>query len=245
MWGFTTEQTLGMRLLVGAVVGAFLLGVLPPVFRWISEKSIPNEEINIQSNFRLSVDFPKIDSFGEVGTPINMVFINNQSADIVVEDVFLQQTLITDRAYKGEKDYLKTFLEGDDQIDTSFMSSVTDDVQYNFQSGHKAFLLRPKEFKLDGQIQADASFTVSASKSARIGAIFETKQIGISPNITLLCPIVRFVDREGVNRAVVCAGINIVRVFDGEKPNGTIFGPRGGYYTLLPIQTDKRCKFLR
>jgi hypothetical protein len=46
MWGFTTDQPLGIRVLVGACAGAFLLGILPPSLRWIKNRGKEAETTN-------------------------------------------------------------------------------------------------------------------------------------------------------------------------------------------------------
>jgi hypothetical protein len=46
MWALITECSWQIRIIVGAVVGAFLFGVLPPSLKWISDKSIRKDGSN-------------------------------------------------------------------------------------------------------------------------------------------------------------------------------------------------------
>ena len=62
MWGFTTDQPLWIRLLIGAFVGAFVAGVLPPSLKWITQhegKSSEEKLVSAKPNIAMRLIYPE------------------------------------------------------------------------------------------------------------------------------------------------------------------------------------------
>ena len=61
MWGFTTNEPILVRAAIGAVAGAFVLGVLPPSIQWIANREQLSSEQIVDTKVDKPVSTPQLD----------------------------------------------------------------------------------------------------------------------------------------------------------------------------------------